>query len=357
MNTPRVNINLKKIKENALIMKKKCRDKGIKLTGVVKGAAGDLQVFNTYIEAGITSIGDSRLQNIIKFRKAGYKGEVVLLRLPQQNEVTEVIKYVDISLVSEVMTIKALSRQAVEYGKKHGIIVMVDVGDLREGVLPEDIFQFFSQIIDLPGIEIKGLGTNVGCYGGVLPSRKNTRKLVELKESLEKEYSIKLPVISGGNTATTVLLDEGSLPEGINNFRVGEGILQGSDVTNQRFIKGLNHNNFTLTATIIELKKKPSVPIGEIGHDAFGNKPHFPDRGVRRRAILAIGKQDVKIDGLTPIGDNNIEILGASSDHLLVDITDSSKVYKVGDTIDFYLDYGAMLSVMTSSYVYKNYIK
>lgn len=325
------------------------------MTGVLKGAAGDIRVMEAFLRGGIESLGDSRLRNIIKFREAGFSGEIVLLRLPQLNEVNEIIQYADVSLVSEETTIRALGTAARKADKVHGIIIMVDVGDLREGVLPEDLEDFIRGIVNLSGIEIRGLGTNVGCYGGVLPSRENTRLLVDLKARIEKKLGINLPVVSGGNTATTILFEENSLPVGINNLRVGEAILQGTDITNQRVIRGLNHNNFTLTASIIEIKEKPSVPTGEIGCDAFGNKPEYPDRGIRKRAILAVGRQDMKLDGLTPALDK-AEIMGASSDHLLVDITEVDRELRIGDEMEFYLDYGAMLAVMTSPYVYKNYL-
>jgi ornithine racemase len=354
MKTPIVSINIKGIEENAKLMKNRLANNNIKLTGVIKGAAGDLKVAEAFIRGGIESIGDSRLKNIINLRNTGFDKEIILLRLPDPEEAEEVVKYADLSLVSEIKTIKALSRAAMKLNKIHKVIVMVDVGDLREGVLPEDLEEFFAEILNFNDIEIKGLGTNVGCYGGVLPSYENTKILLELRDKLENKYKIKLPVISGGNTATTVLLEDNALAEGVNNFRVGEAILQGTDVTNQRMISWLNQNNFVLTASIIELKNKPSVPMGNIGRDAFGNIPKFLDKGIRKRAILAIGRQDVKIDGLTPLI-KGAEIIGASSDHLLLDLTDVSKKLSPGDKISFNLDYGAMLSVMTSSYVYKKY--
>lgn len=354
MKTPRVNIKLKNIEENAKNMTKKCEERDVKLTGVVKGSAGDIKVASAFVRGGVESIGDSRIKNIKKLREAGFKEEMVLLRLPQFSEVENVVENVDITLISEIKTIKALNKEAKSKGKKQKIIVMVDVGDLREGVLPDDLEEFFAEIVDLEAINIEGIGTNVGCYGGVLPSKENTKILVDLKAKLEEKFDIKLPLISGGNTATSKLIDNDELPEGITNFRIGEGILQGTDITHQRKIKGQNQDNFTLNARIIELKEKPSVPKGKIGHDAFGNKPKFEDKGIRLRAILAIGRQDVKVDGLTPMIEN-AEIIGASSDHLLVDLTEVSGDFSVGDELEFSLDYGAMLALMTSEYVYKTY--
>lgn len=355
MKTPRVNINLKSIMENAEIMRMLCQKRGINITGVVKGAAGDMEVARAFVRGGIRSIGDSRIENLVKLSKGGFAEELVLLRLPQLNEAAQVVKFADTSLASEVETIKALSREAVRLHKKHNIIVMVDVGDLREGVLPDNLESFFRNIINLEGVEIKGLGTNVGCYGGVLPTSENTAILLELKRKMEEIYLLNLPVISGGNTATTILFTDDSLPAGVTNLRIGEGILQGTDITNQRLISGLNYDNFTLTASIIELKEKPSQPDGKIGCDAFGNRPVFSDRGKIKRAILAVGRQDIKIDGLKPLLEN-AEVLGASSDHLLVDVTAVNKKLKIGEEIEFALDYGAVLQAMTSPYIYKNYL-
>lgn len=356
MKTPRINIKLKGIEDNARILRERCASRGVTLTGVVKGAAGDLRVMDAFLRGGLESLGDSRLRNIVNYRKAGFTGEIILLRLPQLNEADQVVKYTDISLVSEITTVIALNKAAAKINKVYGIIIMVDVGDLREGVLPEDLTDFIDKLKGLPFIEIKGIGTNVGCYGGVLPSVENTEILVKLKKHLEEKTGVNLPVISGGNTATTILLEDNSLPEGINHLRVGEAILQGTDITNQRVIEGMNHHNFTLTASIIEIKKKPSVPTGKIGCDAFGNRPQYTDKGIRKRAILAVGRQDMKLDGLTPVLPE-VEIMGASSDHLLVDITELKTELQIGDEMEFYLDYGAMLASMTSPYVFKNYLE
>ncbi|HMA60710.1 MAG TPA: alanine/ornithine racemase family PLP-dependent enzyme [Halanaerobiales bacterium] len=353
--TPRANINLVNIKENARILKDECDKRGINITGVVKGSAGDLRVINSVVEGGITTLGDSRIKNIIKMREAGFENEMVLLRLPRLSEIKQLIKYVDISLNSELVTLESIGRAALKKEKLHKVIIMVDVGDLREGVLVKDFMDFMEDALDIEGIKIIGLGTNVGCYGGVLPTYDNTKILLDLKEQVKEKYGYDLEVVSGGNTATTILFEEDELPTGVNNLRVGEGLIQGTDVTHQREIPFLNSNNITLTAEIIELKDKPSIPTGQIGHDAFGNKPKFEDKGIRKRAILAVGRQDVKVEGMTPLIEG-VEIIGASSDHLLCDVTDSRQDLQIGSEIEFKLNYGAMLKAMTSEYVNKKYI-
>lgn len=355
MKTPVVQINLSAIKYNASVMLRKCQAMDIELTGVVKGVAGDIRVVREFIDAGISSIGDSRLKNIIKFRENGISGEIMLLRLPQILEIEQVIKYTDVCLVSELETVKALSRYASKYDKEYNVIIMVDVGDRREGLMPNEVIDFTAQIKSLSGIVIRGLGTNVGCFGGVLPSRENAGQLVRLHMEIEAILGCNLPVISGGNTATTILMNNQQIPAEVNHLRVGEAILLGTDVTNHRQVEGMKRDTFILEAAVIEVKDKPSLPEGELGYDAFGNKPEHIDRGIRKKAILAVGRQDVKIEGLQPLV-TGCHVLGASSDHLIVDITDTERAFKVGDIMEFSLDYGAMLSIMTSPYVGKTYV-
>jgi predicted amino acid racemase len=116
-----------------------------------------------------------------------------------------------------------------------------------------------------------------------------------------------------------------------------------------------------LIAEVIESKVKPSLPFGEICQDAFGNISVFRDQpnnmaslhGMHRRAIIALGKQDTLISGLSP--DRDLEILGASSDHLILNSKNS--YLKVGSPVNFNLDYGSLLSAMTSPFIKKQFIK
>ena len=54
--------------------------------------------------------------------------------------------------------------------------------------------------------------------------------------------------------------------------------------------------------------------------------------------------------------DEKVDVLGASSDHLILDVTKSDREYKVGDTVQFTLEYGAVLRLATSEYVTKEFI-
>jgi predicted amino acid racemase len=356
MGYPILDIHIDKIEENINKMNKICTENGIELTAVVKGFAGDSEIFKAYQRAGINSIADSRLQNIKKYRELSYKGEAVMLRIPMVSEAEELVKYIDSSLISEVAAAEALSRAAVKIDKTISLILMVDLGDRREGVLPSQLKETAAQIIKMEGVKLDGIGTNLGCFAGVLPDKENTKNLIMLKKELENEFDISINRISAGNTATTILLEEKELISEINNLRIGEGILLGTDIINERLFKDLNHYNFRLRAEVVELQKKPSSPEGDMAFGGQGRNQLIEDKGVRKRAILAVGKQDIDYHGLYPI-DSGIEVLGASSDHLILDVSDLEKDLKVGDIITFKMNYSSMLRAMTSEYVEKNYIK
>lgn len=348
---PRVEIALSQIRHNARVLSELYGQKGISLMGVSKAVLGDPAIAQAMIEGGVKFIADSRLENIQKMKDAGISTQFVLLRTAL-SQAESVIRNVDISLNTELETIEELSHYAKIHNKIHKIILMVELGDLREGILPCDLSQTIATILDLPQIEVIGIGCNLACYGGIKPNNQKMRELSKLADAIEKEFQIKLEIISGGNSANHEWYESTQNVERINNLRIGESILLGCETVNRQVIPGLYTCAFKLIAEVIESKEKPSLPYGEICQDAFGKFPTFCDRGMRQRVIIALGRQDVLISGLRPIQD--IEILGSSSDHVVLD----SKNYnlKVGSEVKFKLDYGALLAAMTSPFIAKKFV-
>jgi predicted amino acid racemase len=352
---PRLVIDLNKVKNNLNKITEMVKSSGCSIMIVTKGYSGDEEVYKILENSDIDYIADSRIQNLKKYE--GTKKERVLLRLPMNSEAEEVVKYADISLNSELTTIRNLNRAAAKENKIHKILLMIDLGDLREGIFfknEDEIFSTVEEILKLKNIQLFGLGVNLTCYGAVIPQNDNLSILVDIGKKIEKKYNIKLHMISGGNSSSLHLINKKELPEGINNLRIGEAFLLGGETAYGEMLEGFYDDAFTLEAEIIELKEKQSVPIGETGVDAFGNKPVYEDRGIIKRAIIAVGRQDVDPDNLHPI-DSKIDILGASSDHLILDVTKSDKDYKVGDIVNFKLSYSSLLRATTSSYVEREY--
>jgi len=351
---PRLNIYLKKLKHNTKVVSDNCKEKGIEIAAVTKAFCGIPEIAQAYVDGGAKYLADSRIENLKKLERLPV--EKIMLRLPMISQAEETVEYADISLNSEIETILALNNAAKRLNKVHKVVIMVDLGDLREGFFDNEALESaLIKLKDLKNIKVIGVGSNLTCYGGVIPSEDNLGKLVEYGKMIEKMLDTTLEIISGGNSSSIFLLEEDRIPKRINNLRLGESLLLGREAAYGKSIPNTYHDVFQIVAEVIEIKEKPSHPIGEIGRDAFWNIPVFEDKGIRKRAILAIGRQDIGANSIEPV-DKKIEVIGASSDHLIIDITECHIKYNVGDEITFNIAYGALLSLMTSEYVYKNII-
>ncbi len=352
---PTALVDIDKIEHNSRAVTELCRDHGIEVTAVTKVTCGMPQVARALLRGGATGIGESRLENIHRLRANGIFADMMLLRIPPLSGTEEIVRSADISLNSELSVIRSLSRSARDQGIVHNVIMMIDLGDLREGFWPDDVLPAAREIVELPNLKLKGVGTNLTCYGGVIPTPDNMQRLVDWAHRIEDATGTGIDIISGGNSSSLPLVRSGKMPEEVNHLRIGEGILLGRETIHREPWPGTVQDAFRLEAEIIELKEKPSVPIGETGQDAFGNTPTFEDRGDILRAILNVGREDVDVEGLLP-ADEHLSILGASSDHLLLDVSAHGGQLQVGSTLEFTLTYSALLAAMTSSYVDKRII-
>lgn len=361
---PRLVIRLDRLRHNAARVVERGKAAGVEIIGVGKATLGDPRVIAALLAGGVHGIGDSRLPTLARLRGLT-KAPLMLLRPPQRAETPQAAQVADVILLSELATAQRLSEvvrtgmgtSSPPAGRRPSslqVILMVDLGDLREGLWPDQALDAAQQIAALPGLQLVGVGTNLTCYGGVIPTPANLGELVALRDALSARLHRPLPVVSGGNSSSLGLLWEGRLPAGVNQLRIGEGILLGRETTWRRPLPGLYQDAFTLQAEILELQYKPSLPRGELAQDAFGQTPRFADRGWRWRAILALGRQDVPPTSLQPLEDG-VEILGASSDHLIADVTAMDPRPAVGDVLSFSLDYGGLLAAMTSPFVHRLY--
>lgn len=350
--TPRLEIYPDRIRANARSVIKLCRSHGAQIACVTKVTSAHLGVTRALYEADPDMIADSRISNLCTIGEMGVTLPRLLLRLPALSEIADVVHDCEISLNSGLATLKKLSAEATAQNVLHKVILMVDVGDLREGIWPDNVPGVLREAALLPGIEILGLGCNLACYGGVIPSEKNMRMLVEIRDFCRKTVGLELGLLSGGNSANLPLLASGHMPKEINHFRIGEAIVLGRNVIDRSPWPGTRQDTFRVVAEVIEVERKPSVPIGDRGQDAFGNLSTFVDRGMRKRAICIIGRQDVVVDGIEPV-DKGIIVLGGSSDHLILDVEDAAENIEVGNEIAFTPGYGALLALSTSPYVSK----
>ncbi len=355
MTTPRVTMDLGKIEHNARTIVGQCQSRNIEVCGVTKATCGHPEVAKAMLRGGVTAIADSRLENIRRMKAAGVETFFILLRIPSLSIVDDVVETVDVSLNSELCVLEALSEAAQRRGWIHDVILMVDLGDLREGVWPDDLVSLVREVHELPGIRIKGLGTNLACFSGVVPSEDNMQHLVDLALEVEQNFGLRLEWVSGINSSGLELIAADKMRPGVNHARIGEAILLGRETTQRRPWPDTFQDTFVVQAEVLEVNSKPSRPLGKRSEDAFGGLMQFEDRGEELRVLLNLGREDVDVGGIVPC-EPGIVILGASSDYLVADVSAAARSLRVGDELAFIPNYSALLAVMTSEYV-KKYLR
>jgi len=348
VSAPRLEIDLDKIYHNARILVERLVVRGISVTGVTKASLGCPAIATAMLRAGVLGLGDSRIENIEVMRDAQIVAPMTLIRSPMPSQVESVVRQADISFNTELDVISQLSSAAQKIKRIHGVVLMVELGDLREGIMPRDLVSVVRETIRFPNIQLKGIGTNLACRCGVSPDANNMAELSALANSIDATFGPILSIVSGGNSANLEWVLSGAEIGRINNLRLGESILLGCEPMHRRAIDGLHTDAITLIAEVIESKFKPSQPWGEVGQSAFGIPPSVTNRGNIFQTILAIGQQDIDPNGLQP--PTGMEILGASSDHIIVE---SGHCLPVGTEISFQLNYSALMRAMTSPFVIK----
>ncbi|WP_168581560.1 alanine racemase [Gephyromycinifex aptenodytis] len=350
--TPRLEIYPDRIAENARTVYALVHGHGAQVAAVGKVTCAHPAVITAMASAGADMVADSRITNLMESSHLGTGLPQMLLRIPAPSAAHDVVRWADITLNSSLQSLQVLSQAAQMAGTTHQAILMIDIGDLREGVWPDMAVDVVVAAAKLPNLELIGVGANLACYGGVIPSPENMQMLIDVRDAARDASGLALELISGGNSSSLPMIANDQMPAEINHFRIGETVALGRNVLDRSAWPGTRQDTFTLVTEIVELERKPSVPIGLRAQNAFGETVEFDDRGRRLRAICNLGRQDTNVDGIVPL-DPGISVIGASSDHLILDVEDAVYPVALGAEVSFVPNYGALLGLSTSAYVDK----
>ncbi|GGZ14198.1 alanine racemase [Echinicola pacifica] len=353
-----LNLHKGNLKQNFEFLKDKFNAHGVAWGVVSKLLCGTEIYIQELLNLGVDEIHDSRISNLAKVKEINAEVKTVYIKPPSKRNLADVVRYADVSLNSELTTIRWISEEAVRQERKHQIIIMVETGDLREGVMGDDLVGFYEKIFHLPNVEVIGLGTNLNCLNGVMPS---TDKLVQLslyKQIIELKFNKDIPWVSAGTSVTIPLMLNHQLPKGVNHFRVGETLYFGADLFDDSTISGMSDEVFELCAEIIEMQEKPLLPTGTLAANPQGEITQIDESLYGQssfRAILDLGLLDVDPKYLL-YDKEEFEILGASSDMLILDLGRNPKKYEVGGLVKFKLKYMGALAILNSYYIEKKII-
>jgi predicted amino acid racemase len=336
-------VNLSRLRHNIQVVQELCARSGIEMVAVAKGCCGFLPIIKTFQESGIRIVGFSRVADAV--RAAPFLSDrPCFISLPSPGLTHAVIQHFGSSLHSELVTIQALVSAAEQNARAHGIILMVDIGDLREGVMPEDVVPAVQSILEIRSqfVEFLGIGATLGCCSGTLPDDQNLGLLHELAIDIEGRIGCQIKTVSIGGSVIIPWIENCSLPSRINQVRIGEAILLGNIPTIDKRHEALSSEVFLLRGTVLETRAKPSKPPGRQGKDVLGQQLTFADRGPRLRCILDFGIIDTDPNGLIPVS-GALEFINANSDYTIMDVTAANHELKPGDMVDFHLNYQALI--------------
>ncbi len=353
-----IELNKDKLHHNFNFLNNMFRDNNIEWGVVSKVLCGNKDYIKLLLDLGIKEIHDSRLSNLKVIKKLDPNVQTVYIKPPPKKSIKGVVKYADVSLNSEFETIKLISKEAHNQQKTHKVIIMIEMGDLREGILGEDLLDFYSSVFQLQNIEVIGLGTNLNCLNGVMPTHDKMIQLSLYKQLIEVKFNKKIPWITGGSSVTIPLIFKKLIPRAVNHFRIGETLFFGNDLFTGKIIKGMKGDVFKLYAEIIELSQKPVIPTGPVGTNVAGESPEINENDYGKtayRAILDIGLLDIDTKNILPVK-KNFKFSGASSDMFILDIGRNTNKLSVGDMIEFKLDYMGVLRVLNSDYIEKRIV-
>lgn len=353
-----IELDRQKLKTNFEFLDSRFKKRHIDWGIVVKLLCGNKLFINEVLNLGIREVHDSRISNLKVIKKLDPSIQTVYIKPPAKRSINSVIRFADVSFNTEYYTIKLLSEEAIRQNKKHKIIIMIELGDLREGVMGEAFVDFYREVFKLQNIEVVGIGANLNCLHGVMPTEDKYIQLSLYKELIKAYFKVDIQWVSGGTSVVLPMLYKNQLPPTVNHFRVGETLFFGLNIEEQETFEGMHDDVLKLRAEIIELTEKPMVPVGQLAENPSGELLEIDESLYGKtapRAIIDVGLLDISPDFLIP-DDHDIEVVGASSDMLILSLDHTDKTYNVGDYVNFKLKYMGALGVMNSHYIEKRLI-
>ena len=270
------------------------------------------------------ALGDSRIENIERLRRGRHRrADDRCIRSPMLSQVDRVVAHADVSCNTELDVLARPRRPPRRSGRRAtACVLMVELGDLREGILPADLARRRRAQVLAPArtSTLRGIGTNLACQSGVAPDAANMAELSALADvgrgDVRRRARPSCPAATRPtSTGRSAAADIGR----VNDLRLGESILLGREPLHRRPDRRAAHRRVharrrghrvedqAVAAVGRRSARRRSAsrrPADRPGRPAGGSsspsatRTSIPPASPRRRAST---------------------ILGASSDHLVLD--------------------------------------
>ncbi|MCX8032041.1 MAG: alanine racemase [Thermoleophilia bacterium] len=335
---PTLRVNLETIGQNTEAVARLLRDRNLALVAVTKGCLGDPRVAAAMLEGGAIALADTRESNLERLRNSFPEVELHRIYLPSFMEpsVLADIAYVS-SLEGAARLADLVAASFLAGGKSQKVMIMVESGDLREGVPKEQLADLALFIASRRELELVGLATNYACFQGTPSGVLQSAVIVAEAAGQLRSLGYEVPRVSGGNSSLLGFLVDGcDLPKEITELRCGEALLLGHDALYRRTLPGCRGDGCVLRAEVVERYTKRTVEKES------------------RRVVLAVGRQDLG-RGEIAFVDPWLTEVGRSSDYLVAELDPGAEDLSVGCEVEIRLFYEALVAAWSSPYVKLEY--
>jgi D-serine deaminase-like pyridoxal phosphate-dependent protein len=231
ISTPFVWVDLDKVEDNIAAMVARLNKAGIGHRPHIK-AHKTVELAQREIELGGIGITTAKLSEAEVMAAGGIKDILVAFPLLGEERLARLkalLPQARISTIVDSRTVaEGLSRVGQELGRKVEVLIEIDGGIHRGGVLPgEPALKFAKSIADLPGIDIVGLMVYVGqiyaerTEAGIRAVAGQEAKMLLETRDLLNANGFNIRVLSGGSTASSAYADE---LRGLTESRAGNFI-------------------------------------------------------------------------------------------------------------------------------------
>lgn len=341
---------------------------GADLCGVTKFCLGDPGMLKLCAEGGIKGIADSNAVNFFPenalakqnkrtkreklvfpdhFHKSLIKTRISDIRqwgsLPR-NKRAHRLFISHRALLEEVRCIPG--------DEKPEVVLIAEMGDLKEGLFPEEILSINKDFPDLP---ILGVSANFACLSGAVPSLPALKNLKNLACEIQSSRNLEAPFVSVGGTVMHSLMRQETPQKGLfQELRCGEGLFFGFDSSGGGPVPGFETDTMTFYGEILEVAEKeiPAAKLQESALTALGDHAHERPPGQRKSAVLDFGILGADEFNLFPF-DSDTLFAGQTFDFTVLDITNSVLNYKPGDLFPFRVNYKAGSFLFMNPFIHK----
>lgn len=292
---------------------------------------------------GLSELSDlAQLQLLAEFQEKNFTR--ICLKLVSPQEMERLVSVCEVSVQTTLSSLVELERICAQKKKQHGILLLVEFGDLREGVPAEELKGLLDFIRSCENLNLYAVGTNLSCFHGVEPDEKNMKKFLSLVESVEDGELVTR--ISSGSSSHYQLVGAGKLPSRLNHLRIGELLFLGNETLEYSTVDGFHDSVFELEVQVLECFQRPLSPYnGKIGKSAF--KQDFLQAneisGKPWQLVVDLGRKHCDPSDLQV--SKTYSMMGSSSEYLVLRSATQSKP---GDWLKFSLNYKGWMRLLQS---------